>query len=69
MIRKQYLQIQATALFRLLHDFKIVSGLKINCAKTEAMWIGSSRNNYCKAQLFGIKWPKEPIKALESYYV
>ena len=51
-----------TALFRLLEDFKIVSGLKINCPKTEAMWISSSRN--CKAQLFGIKWPNELIKAL-----
>ena len=56
----------ATALFRLLDDFKIVSGLKINCSKTEAMWIGSSRN--CKAQPFGIKWPNEPIKALGIYY-
>ena len=56
----------ATALFRLLDDFKIVSGLQINCFKTEAMWIGSSRN--CKAQPFGIKWPNEPIKALGIYY-
>ena len=30
------------------------------------MWIGSSRN--CKAQLFGIKWANEPIKALGIYY-
>ena len=56
----------ATALFRLLDDFKIVSGLQINCFKTEAMWIGSSRN--CKAQPFRIKWPNEPIKALGIYY-
>ena len=56
----------ATTLFRLLDDFKIVSGLKINCFKMEAMWIGSSRN--CKTQPFGIKWPNEPIKALGIYY-
>ena len=56
----------ATALFRLLDDFTILSGLKINCFKTEAMWIGSSR--ICKAQPFRIKWPNEPIKALGIYY-
>ena len=56
----------ATALFKLLDNFKVVSGLKINCSKTEAMWIGSSIN--CKAQPFGIKWPNEPIKALGIYY-
>ena len=56
----------STALFRLLDDFKIVSGLKINCSKTEAMWIGSSWNY--KAQPFGIKWPNQPIKALGIYY-
>ena len=56
----------ATALFKLLDNFKVVSGLKINCSKTEAMWIGSSMN--CKAQPFGIKWPNEPIKTLGIYY-
>ena len=30
------------------------------------MWRASSR--YCKAQPFGIKWPKVPIKALGIYY-
>ena len=30
------------------------------------MWIGSSRQNIAKP--LGIKWPGEPIKALEVYY-
>ena len=51
----------ALAFLSLLESFKDISGLKINCTKTEAMWIGSSRNN--KSKLFGLKWPSEPIKA------
>ena len=57
----------ATTLFRLLDDFKIVSGLKINCFKTEAMCMDRFFKNY-KAQLFGTKWPNEPIKALGIYH-
>ena len=37
------------------------SGLKINCSKTEGMWIGSKR--HYKEKPFGVKWPAEPIKA------
>ena len=51
----------ALAFLSLLESFKDISGLKINCTKTEAMWIGSSRNN--KSKPFGLKWPSEPIKA------
>ena len=47
--------------FEILFSFEIISGLKINCSKTEGMWIGSLRNH--KAKPFGIKWPDEPIKA------
>ena len=31
----------AARLFELLNKFEILSGLKINCSKTEGMWIGS----------------------------
>ena len=41
----------ALAFLSLLESFKDISGLKINCTKTEAMWIGSSRNN--KSKPFG----------------
>ena len=43
----------AQSLFRLLDDFKKLSGLEINPTKTEGMWIGSSRENNTKP--FGIK--------------
>ena len=56
----------ARVLFKLLDDFKKLSGLAINPSKTEGMWIGSSRGN--KTKPFGIKWPNEPIKALGVYY-
>ena len=56
----------AKALFDLLEVFKKPSGLMINTTKTQGMWIGSSRKN--KAKPLGIKWPDEPIKALEVHY-
>ena len=46
--------------------FRSVSGLKIDCTKTEGMWIGSARHS--KSKPFGIKWPDEPIKALGVYF-
>ena len=52
----------AQTLFKLLDDFKKLSGLEVNPAKTEGMRIGSSREN--KTKPLGIKWPNEPIKAL-----
>ena len=56
----------AVPLFEILNLFEIISGLKINCLKTEGMWIGSLRND--KAKPFDIKWPDEPIKALGVYF-
>ncbi|KAL9982663.1 hypothetical protein ACROYT_G004734 [Oculina patagonica] len=56
----------AETLFELLDSFKAISGLEINCTKTEGMWIGSSKEN--KTKPFGIKWPNEPIKALGVYF-
>jgi len=56
----------AQTLFRLLNNFKKLSGLEVNPTKTEGMWIRSSREN--KTKPFGIKWPNEPIKALGVYY-
>ena len=55
----------ACILFKLLDDFKKLSGLAINPSKTEGMWIGSSRRN--KTKPFGI-WPDKSIKALGVYY-
>ena len=43
-----------------------VSGLKINCSKTDGMWKGSLKES--KEENFGIKWPKITIKALGVYF-
>ena len=56
----------AKVLFELLDRFRNISGLKINCSKTEGMWIGSLKES--KEEYFGIKWPKIPIKALGVYF-
>ena len=56
----------AARLFEQLNKFEILSGRKINCSKTEGMWIGSKR--HYKEKPFGIKWPDEPIKALGVYF-
>ena len=56
----------AHTLFKLLDDFKKLSGLALYPTETEGMWIGSLREN--KAKPFGIKWPNEPIKALGVSY-
>ena len=56
----------AKTLFKLLDLFKNISGLKINCSKTEGLWIGSLKGS--KDKPFGIKWPKVPIKALGVYF-
>ena len=55
-------------LFELLDRFRNISGLKINCSKTEGMWIRSSLKE-SKEEHFGIKWPKIPIKALGVYFI
>ena len=56
----------AHTLFKLLDDFKKLSGLAVNPTKAEGMWIGSLRE--IKAKPLGIKWPNELIKALGVYY-
>ena len=45
----------------LINNYEAFSGLKVNYSKTEAMWIGSSRNN-TEAPL-GLKWVNS-VKAL-----
>jgi len=43
----------AELLFELLCRFRNISGLKINCSKTEGMWIASLKES--KEEYFGIK--------------
>ena len=40
--------ISAPILFKLVDDFKKLSGLAINPSKTEGMWIGTSKREYNK---------------------
>ena len=51
----------AQRIFNLLDRFKTCSGLQVNYKKTEAMWIGSCRND--TAALLGLTWVNT-VKAL-----
>ena len=55
----------AQCLFKLLDRFEKCSGLKVNYTKTEAMWIGSSRNN--TETPLALKWRKT-VKALGVHF-
>jgi len=54
----------ARALFVLLDCFEKVSGLKLNVAKTEAMWIDFLQN--CENEPLGVKW-KTCVKFLRIF--
>ena len=56
----------AHTLFKLLDDFKKLSGLALNPTETKGMWIGSLKET--KTKPFGIKWPNEANKALGVSY-
>ena len=56
----------AQLLISLLLKFEKISGLKINQSKTEAMWIGSKRNN--KDKPLNVKWPVKPIRLLGIWF-
>ena len=47
---------------QVLSSFGNVSGLQLNPTKTKALWLGPWRDREEKP--FGIKWPKEPVRAL-----
>ena len=49
-----------------LNMFSKHSGLKMNKEKSEGMWLGAQKDN--PDELFGIVWPKLPIKALGIYH-
>ena len=54
----------------ILDCFSKISGLKINNTKTEAMWIGSSRNNTVITLLpyRKLKWVTSSVKALGVFF-
>jgi len=51
--------------FKTLEIFGLFSGLKLNRAKTEGMWLGSLRNN--RLAPLGISWSKDYVKILGIY--
>ena len=54
------------ALFEEPEVFKNCSELEINSSKTEGTWIGALKRKGEK--LFRIKWRREPIKALRTFF-
>ena len=53
-------------LLDLLSTFGDCSGLKLNVAKSEAMWLGKTANE--KDMPFDVKWPRRPIYALGTAF-
>ncbi len=53
-------------LFDVIDNFGIISGLKLNVSKSQALWLGSKR--FCRDKPFNILWPDEPVKALGVYF-
>ena len=53
-------------LLDLLNTFGDCSGLKLNAAKCEAMWLG--KNAYRTDMPFDVKWPQRPIYALGTAF-
>ena len=54
---------------KLLDDFGKMSGLKLNCGKTEALWIGSKTN--CNLRLCpekNFKWLFKKVKARNNCF-
>ena len=48
------------SVIKLLKLLKHTSGLEINTSKTEAMWLGTWRNQHDNP--YNFKWPQEPIQ-------
>ena len=55
--------------FELLGKFGCISGLKVNCVKTEALWIGKLRHRINAVLTdIKIKWAKRKVKALGVWF-
>ena len=47
---------------KVINNFNVIIGLKLNKKKTKAMWMGSAKNN--KTKPLGFEIYQEPIKSL-----
>ena len=54
-----------TELLETINDFGTLAGLKLNLTKSEAMWLGKSRNS--NEKVLGLKWVKG-VKALGIHF-
>ena len=55
-----------SVLLDLLEKFERLSGSKINCTKSEAMWLGKWKNR--EDTPFNVKWPKDSVFALGIHF-
>ena len=55
-----------SVLLDLLKKFERCSGLKINCTKSQAMWLGKWKNR--GDTLFNVKWPKDLVFVLGIHF-
>ena len=55
-----------SVLLDLLEKFERCSGLKINHAKSEAMWLGKWKSR--EDTPFNVKWPKDSVFALGIHF-
>ena len=56
----------AAEALRVIELFGEVSGLKLNKAKCEGLWLGILKD--CQNRLFDISWPQRPIAALGAHF-
>ena len=55
--------------FAALENFGEVSGLRVNCEKTEALWIGSKKgSNQIICSDINLKWADSKVKALNVWF-
>ena len=55
--------------FAILDKFGEVSGLRVNCEKTEALWIGSKKgSNQIICSDKNLKWAEGKVKALGVWF-
>ena len=55
--------------FALLDSFGQLCGLRVNCGKTEVLWIGSKKgSNQIMSQKRNLKWADGKVKALGVWF-
>ena len=58
---------QVEPVLRIIKDFGIFAGPKLNIQKTEGIWLGTKKYRQANCSLGNIKWPTDPIRCLGIY--